>query len=463
MNGADFTQTSRCLRIAFHLLLEKVSGRNPLSAVKIAVDLAKLGTVEALCRRADGREYLATIFFGPVPDEEGVISQHYLSFLEVGGSISWLLPKPDQFSALYEHAPGFVAVLEGPEHRFAYANASYKRLVGKEKLVGERMVDQSPEYANEKSIGVLDGVFNDGVPYFGENERLRIFKGGQRSSQVHYLNFQFQPVRDNKGEITGIFIEGYDVTAEHIAAKELSLLQGELAHASRVNAMGMMAATLAHELNQPLAAISSYAGSSFRLVESASPHAASLAEALREIESAAQRAGDIIRNVRDLTKRGDTPKATFNLIDAIAECVRLVRAGDCFASTVLDRTQSELTVTADRIQIQQVVINLLRNACEATRATPAGLVTVDATLGEGEVIVSVTDTGPGISLKAAADIFAWADSSKEGGAGLGLAICRTIIESHHGRIWLERSNASGSQFCFSIPTCTLDGGEGDGA
>jgi len=398
-----------------------------------------------------------------VPDEEGIISQHYLSFLEVGGSINWLLQKPDQFNALYEHAPGFVAVLEGPEHRFAYANASYKRLVGKEQLVGERVIDLLPEYADRASIAILDGVFNNGVPYIGENERLRIVKFDQGSSQVHYLNLQFQPVRDDNGKIKGIFIEGYDVTAEPLAAKELSLLRGQLAHASRVNAMGMMAATLAHELNQPLAAISSYAGSSFRLVDSASPHAASLAEALREIESAAQRAGDIIRNVRDLTKRGDTAKATFNLTSAIAECVRLVRAGDCFTSTIIDRTQAEMTVMGDRIQIQQVVINLLRNACEATGATPAALITVDATLGEGEVVVSVTDTGPGISLKAAEDIFAWTDSSKEGGAGLGLAICRTIIEGHNGRIWLERSDASGSQFCFSIPTCTLDGGEDDGA
>ena len=112
---------------------------------------------------------------------------------------------------------------------------------------------------------------------------------------------------------------------------------------------------------------------------------------------------------------------------------------------------SDLALRADRVQIQQVIINLVRNGCDAASGLKEQKVTVAAELTGNEVVVSVRDTGLGLAAESAQDIFTWVDSSKESGMGLGLSICRTIVETHGGRIWLEDSNASGSEFRFSLP------------
>ncbi|HEY7810261.1 MAG TPA: ATP-binding protein [Allosphingosinicella sp.] len=431
-------------------LLKDVTDQSTLSAIETALGTGESGTWEAQCRRADGGEYLATVFLSPVPDGQGVIRQHFLCFVEVSGRIERLLGQREEFKALYEQAPGFIAALEGSEHRFTFANASFKRLVGRDDLIGARMVDLFPDMIEQGFIALLDRVFQAGQPFVGNALPIR-FPGTGGGSRLAYINFVFQPVRDPGDVITGLFVEGYDVTAERLAAEQLSLLQGEVTHASRVNAMGMMAATLAHELNQPLTAISNYAAGSFRMVEGGRDHAEALGEALRAIEEAAQRAGHIIRNVRELTKRGETPKTQFKLKLAVTECVRLVRAGSETFATLVERVPDDISVFGDKTQIQQVLINLLRNACDAVGSGPGGLVTVDASRRGNEVVIGVTDTGCGLSLEAAENIFTWTDSSKEGGTGLGLSISRTIVEAHGGKIWLERSDDSGSQFCFSVP------------
>ena len=122
-------------------------------------------------------------------------------------------------------------------------------------------------------------------------------------------------------------------------------------------------------------------------------------------------------------------------------------------------------MSADRIQIQQVVINLVRNACDAVLGSDSRLVTISAKQGDQYLILRVKDTGPGVPITAAEGIFEWSDSTKEGGMGLGLSICRTIIEAHQGRIWLANSGPEGSEFCFSVPigsTPSPTASEGEG-
>jgi two-component system sensor kinase FixL len=112
-------------------------------------------------------------------------------------------------------------------------------------------------------------------------------------------------------------------------------------------------------------------------------------------------------------------------------------------------------ITGDRIQIQQVVINLLRNACEASSESDHPKVSIHARAIDQNVVVDVIDYGPGVTAKAAEGLFSWSDSAKEGGMGFGLSICRTIIEAHHGRIWLKNGGPGGTEFCFSIPTAPV--------
>ncbi|RYG88885.1 MAG: hypothetical protein EON59_03030 [Alphaproteobacteria bacterium] len=343
-------------------------------------------------------------------------------------------------------SPVFTASTIGPDHRFVSANTAYKRLVGREDLIGRPVAEVMPEFCVQGFIGLLDHVFATGEPYVGTAMPIALdIEGNGRS--IRHVTFANRPVRDHAGRVTGIFCEGYDATAERLAADQLAALRTEVIHLSRVNAMSMMATTIAHELNQPLAAIRNYAGGGLRLLDRRDADDA-MAEAFQGIDEAAERASEIISNVRLLVRRGETARSAFNLNKAVAECIRLVLAGATPSAAIDNAVPVALIALADRVQIQQVLINLLRNAVEASDGSA---VVVSAVLDGSGIIVSVSDKGTGLSPAAVADMFEWTTSAKEHGMGLGLSISRTIIESHGGSIWLARTDASGSEFCFSIP------------
>lgn len=432
-------------------LLRDVADRGTLSSIADALKAGRDGTWELQCRRADGGEFLAAVYLSPVRDRDGAIRQNFLSFVELGGHIERMLKQRNELHALYEQAPGFIATSEGPDHVFTFANASYKRLVGRADLIGRTVAEALPEIADQGFTGHLDRVFETGEPFLGTSMPIRFDPQGDRAATLRYVNLVYQPVRNASDRITGLFCEGYDVTLEREAADHLATLQAELIHLSRVNAMGAMATTLAHELNQPLAAISNYFAGCLRLIDLNSIAAEQLRAGLMATEEASQRAGDIIRHLRDLTRRGAPAKTSFDLKTAVGECVRLVRAGGNGDVDIVDLTPVDLTMVGDRVQIEQVVINLLRNACEAVAAADHRRVTIAALCECGHLTVSVSDTGTGVSAEAAKGIFRWTDSEKKGGMGLGLSISRTIVEGHEGHIWLERSDGTGSTFCFSVP------------
>jgi len=271
-----------------------------------------------------------------------------------------------------------------------------------------------------------------------------------------YADFVYEPVRDADLNIVGIFCEGYDVTEQLEVAAALQTLQTELVHTSRVNAMGTMATTLAHELNQPLSAIANYAAGCLRLVDSSDIDNAPVRQALNSIDIAAKRAGAIIRTLRDLTDRRVRASETFELKAVVEESINLVRSACSIDTELRYAIPANLKLLADRTQVQQVVINLLRNGCEAVADLEQQEVKISAETTADEIIVSVRDTGPGVSAEAAQGIFTWSDTIKEGGMGLGLSISRTIIEAHGGRIWLEHSSNAGSEFRFSLPIARAD-------
>jgi signal transduction histidine kinase len=374
-----------------------------------------------------------------------------------------LMPKQETlvgsiYEDIYDRAPGIIAASTGPNHVFTYANASYCRLVGRRDLVGKRVSDAMPELAAQGVLGLLDEVFRTGEPFVGDRVPMEFHIDGQVGLTRKYVSFIYQPLRGSDGAITGLFCEGYDATIEVIATERLEALQEEFSHAARVNAMGMMAATLAHELNQPLAAISSYANACVRLLDQREPDAAHLTTAMHAIDEAAQRAGNIIRIMRDLTKRGGTTKSEFPLHSVVSESIRLVCAGGCSAGEIAEQVSADLTIYGNRTQILQVLVNLIRNACDAG-SKDSNRITVSAWRDDAKVIVSVRDSGRGLSAEAARNVFTWTESNKNGGTGLGLAICRTILDAHHGHIWLEDSGPGGSDFRFLLPGGSAKGGE----
>ncbi|TPG14679.1 PAS domain-containing protein [Sphingomonas koreensis] len=423
-----------------------------VSLIHAALDKSASGFWEVQCRRTDGSEFLAAVFLTPVPGADGAVLQQALSVIELGGHVERLLDQRNEMYAVYEQAPGFIATSQGSDHRFTFANASYKRFVCRDDLVGLTVAEVLPEIADQGFIALLDNVYRTGEPYVGKNMPMTIVDPVDGERLTRYCDFVYQAVRDAKGCITGLFCEGYDVTEQRKTAEALAALQSDLIHVSRVNAMGTMATTLAHELNQPLSAIANYAAGALRMIDTVPGDTIRLAEALQGIDEASQRAAEIIRNLRELTRRREPARGTFDLATAIGECVRLVRATASPGIAIIEEVPPGLAIAADRVQIQQVVINLLRNACDAVAESALQQVSVSARDQGRDLVVSVTDSGPGVSREAAQNIFSWADSSKEGGMGLGLSISQTIMEAHRGRIWLDHSSAAGSRFCFCVPT-----------
>jgi PAS domain S-box-containing protein len=400
---------------------------------------------------ADDRVFPASVTTHPARDADQNVRYNCLSLFEVRRMSDVAGRRSFSDIARYDHMPGFISLTEGPDHRFTYANLAYKRLVGQPSLVGRTVIDTIPEWARLAVIDRRDEVYRTGDPFVAKAQAVIFVHPDTGVSEKRFIDFVYQPLRDIDGVVTGIFCEGYDVTAEHKTADELSALQAEMIYHSRINAMGTMATMLGHELNQPLNVISNYAAGMQAIINPATADADRLANALQGIEEAAQRAGDIIHNLRDLTRRRLADKAVFGLKPAVDDCIRLVRMTTPPGIRLVNTIADGITVLAHKVQIQQVIINLLINAYEAMAMTGHHHVTIFAREERDLTIIGVRDQGPGVPVESAADLFSWHNSSKTGGMGLGLPICRTIVEAHQGRIWLDKNSAAGAEICFSLP------------
>lgn len=280
------------------------------------------------------------------------------------------------------------------------------------------------------------------------------FECRRKDGQTFRAAIYTSPVRDEHGDVVQHFSSFVDLTTYHehqLSLERILSLQAELIHVSRVSAMGEMATTLAHELNQPLTAIANYASGCRLLLASDASNVTAIADDLTRITDSAVRAGAIINRLREMTRGGPAKRESFDLNLAVRESLALVRAGSCEGVCVESEGQGAVMVEGDRVQIQQVIINLARNGCEAAAERPDGRVTVTTRAENDWAIVSVDDTGPGLSSTASANLFEWANSSKPDGMGVGLSISRTIVEAHEGHIWLEAGAEGRTQFCFSLP------------
>jgi PAS domain S-box-containing protein len=246
-----------------------------------------------------------------------------------------------------------------------------------------------------------------------------------------------------------------DVTARKSAEEEAHRLRDQLAHVARVTTVGELAAAIAHEVNQPLCAILGNAQAAQRLLASDSPDLAEVGEALRDIVAGGRRARDVIARIRGLLQNRRPEPAPVDLNEATREAVallqhRLTRKG---VDLSLDLSADLPPVLGDRVQLQQVLLNLLVNAIEAMAAAarPRELSVRSARDEAGTVIVSVRDSGPGIAPEHAGRAFDPFFTTKPGGLGVGLAISRSIVAAHGGRIWAESNAARGAAFHFSLP------------
>ncbi len=253
------------------------------------------------------------------------------------------------------------------------------------------------------------------------------------------------------------FFTGFvrDLTEQQQTQARLQEIQSELVHVSRLSAMGEMASALAHELNQPLSAISNYMKGSRRLLAgSTDANAPKIEAALDRAAEQAIRAGDIIRRLRDFVARDASEKRVESLSRMIEEAGALGLSGANEQGVLLrfNLDPAADLVLADRVQIQQVLVNLFRNALEAmATSTHRELNTSNAKAADDMVEIVVSDTGPGFAGGALAKLFQPFFTTKETGMGVGLSISRTIIESHGGRMWAETNGSGGATFRFTLP------------
>jgi PAS domain S-box-containing protein len=262
-------------------------------------------------------------------------------------------------------------------------------------------------------------------------------------------------LHDVDGAIEYIVATGVDITDQRAAEEQARRQQQALTHSMRVSTIGEMASGLAHEINQPLTAIASYAQGCLHRVESGDTALRPLVDTVRHIATQAQRAATIVQHLRYFVAKAEPHRVDTDLNGLIRDAVSFARTesahGGCDVSLELG---SIPPVVVDDIQIQQVVLNLLRNAFDSLAGTPQGQrrVQVRTLLNnqqEAETIVS--DNGPGLPPEAAARLFEPFYTTKPQGMGLGLAICRTIIEDHGGRLWVVPGGTVGADFHFTLP------------
>ena len=246
-----------------------------------------------------------------------------------------------------------------------------------------------------------------------------------------------------------------DLTEQQQTQHRLQELQSELVHISRLSAMGEMASALAHELNQPLAAISNYMRGSRRLLSaSADPNREKIESAMDRAAEQAMRAGQIIRRLRDFVVRGESEKRIESIAKLIEEsgALGLTGAREQGVNLLFDLDHRHDLVLVDRVQIQQVLVNLFRNALEAMAATKQRrLVASTKPAGDDMIEVSVSDTGHGFADGVEPNLFQTFFTTKETGMGVGLSISRSIVEAHGGKLWAEQNASGGVTFRFTLP------------
>jgi len=280
----------------------------------------------------------------------------------------------------------------------------------------------------------------------------RVVVGERNDGSTFPMELSVGEMKSGKERFFTGFIR--DLTERQKSESRLQELQSELVHISRLTAMGEMASALAHELNQPLSAISNYLKGSRRLLESRADESSSMMrDALDKAAEQAVRAGQIIRRLRDFVARGETERRVENVKKLIEEAsaLALVGAKDQAIRVRFDFDPSVELVLADKIQIQQILLNLMRNSVEAMEGSERRDLRLSAVRDDNDMVqVSVADTGSGLAPEVVSQLFQPFVTTKQHGMGVGLSICRTIVESHGGKIWAEPNSDGGTVFHFTL-------------
>ena len=292
-----------------------------------------------------------------------------------------------------------------------------------------------------------------GIP-FHYDQRLRRFDGEYR-----WFDNRAVPIRDDSGRIARWYVLLTDIEDRTRALAQLEQMQSDFAHMNRVSMLGEWAAELSHEITQPIASARNNARAAQNFLDKQPPDMGEVREALSCVVGDADRAGDIVDRIRDHIKKAPPRKAQFDLNEAINEVIVLGRSAIIKNGVSVQTRLSEglLLIHGDRVQLQQVVLNVLLNAVEAMGSTEAGTreLFISTDQDHRGVLVAVRDSGPGLDPSLLERVFDAFYTTKSSGMGMGLSICRSIIDAHGGRLWAEANDPRGVIFQFTLPAAQV--------
>lgn len=392
-----------------------------------------------------------------------------VAFLAIGFGIAWLgsrvkgarhaveatnldlVAREAHLKSILETIPDAMIVID-PKGSIQSFSTAAERLFGRSaaEVIGKNVSMLMPSPYREGHDGYLDRYLRT-----GERRIIgvgRVVVGERKDGSTFPMELAVGEMKSNDK----LFFTGFirDLTERQKTEGRLQELQAELIHISRLTAMGEMASTLAHELNQPLSAISNYLKGASRVLDGPAGSSGELVkEALDKASEQSLRAGQIISRLRNFVARGEAERKAESLSKLLEEAsaLALVGAKDQGVKVRFDLETGHDVVFADKVQVQQVVLNLIRNAIEAMADAPTRqLVISSAADGDRMVRVSVSDTGSGLSPDILPQLFQPFVTTKAHGMGVGLSISKTIVESHGGRLWAESKEGGGTVFHLTL-------------
>ena len=349
---------------------------------------------------------------------------------------------------VFECSPDAVSIV-GTDYRYQRVNPAYERIWGRpvEGLIGMHVADLwGTELFETKLRPFLDRCFA------GESVR---FGDWFNNASGRYLAISYSPLWSDSHEVKAALVISRDLTEHTLASEALRQAQTDLAHASRMTTMGELTASLAHEVNQPIAASMTCASTCVRWLTRDEPDLGEAREAALGAVRNAKRAADIINRIRSISRKGESKRQLVDVNEVIQEIIALLHneAHRYSISMNTDLGANLPTVMADSLQLQQVMMNLIMNSIDAMKDVDQTreLSIRSQSAGDQQLMITVSDTGVGLPPQQAEQIFNAFFTTKPHGIGMGLRISRSIVESHGGRLWAANNSSRGASFYITLP------------
>ncbi len=356
-----------------------------------------------------------------------------------------------KLSSALEQAADSVIITDR-ERRIEYVNPAFERLTGyeREEVVGHKTYFLRSGVHDEVFYQDLWRVIGDGGVYRG------VMVNRKKNGSIFHEQKTISPLKDSQGVITHFISTGHDITELVRAEEQDRVHKAELAHVGRLSILGEMTSGLAHELNQPLCAITTYAQTCLRIIQAGDCKPEEVRYGLEQVVRQAELGGAIFRRLRNFARKGDLHPQRVNPRDVIDEVASFIRAEARQNEVQLkvEIARQLPAVMADPIQIEQVLLNLARNSMDAMSGgnTARRRIVIQATRQQRHLVrVCIGDSGPGCPPDALDRLFEPFFTTKSTGLGIGLVISQNIIDAHGGRLWLEANSSAGATFCFTLP------------